>query len=191
MAASALIQPDMGLHATNAILRSADYEMLGATGVNLTVHHAAPFTGCARQIEAALGRYDTEWFVTTDSSSLRESMMRSLPGKVVFAPWAPRHTSDATIASASRLQMIAEWQLLASDCDHLITSVSSFGLTAAAVAQSFRRASLQIISSAGQHLAVAPAVHRTVGANNSACQASTPHIEVSEIPWIRHKGGVQ
>lgn len=167
-----------GLHSTTSTPRVQDAEMLGASVVNITVDEVPAFIRCAMQIEHALDK-DGRWFVTTDSASLRSSMVRSYGSKVLFAPWSPSHTADAD-ASEQTLELtqaLDEWRTLADDCDHLIvTNKSSFGLTAAAVAQAFRSASVNLISNA-----------RDLGHHD--CSPRTQYIEFAGFPMIGHHRG--
>lgn len=170
-----------GLHATaiGAIPRVNDAEMLGATVVNFTVDHVPAFTRCATQIQHALGKA-ARLFVTTDSMSLRRSIAHAYGSNVLLAPWTPSHISDSSVELSAFVQALAEWHTLADDCDHvIITESSSFGLTAAAVAQASRKASVHLISSE-RHGRPAS------GLEEVKCSPHTEYIEFAQMSMIDH-----
>ena len=163
------------LHASKGIPRVQDAEMLSAhSTINFTAEDVPAFIQCAQQIEHTLGE-TAEWFVTTDSTSLQQHMKGAFGEKVTTAPWGPRHIQDASVHSSTYVQMLAEWRLLADECDHLIvTKKSSFGLTAAAVAQTLRRASVHLIEHA---MYIEP---------NLPCTAHAQYIDLAQMEMLRH-----
>jgi len=163
--------------ATRALLRPADAEMLGLQlQPNLTTMDVVSFLNCARDIEADLGQ-QAQYFISTDSDSLRRSFCDYQSQKIVTSNWPPVHTSMVSAGEQEALQMLAEWSVLAHHCDHLIVSVSSFGLTAAEVAQSFGHASVVVQRNGRSSHGQTPSTQCTVN-------SQLPNI--TEMPWLMH-----
>ena len=156
---------------TRAVPRINDAELLGIPGITNSLEDVSAFPKCASQIQAQEDR-NLSWYASSDSVSLLGQMRSTYGSTVVTAPWRPQHTSAVQVLQYS--QMAAEWQVLTDQCAHLVIGNSSFGLTAAAVAQTFRGASLHII--------VDPV-------RNPNCSAHARYVYIANHPWISHRGG--